>query len=1717
MDEQNAIEITTYVNPHIFWIVFKRDIRHRAKLETFLQKEKHLLKKAHIIHGLAIVIDNLLYKRALVKNFDKETNKYECWLLDYGKILSTQTVFDLPKDLASQPALAQSAFALPACLYNIVPIKSVLDIELNKCIYEKQINFDEGTIKVAREVIHAADYLTFHVHSVLHKVLCGSLELTVKGKNINMIDMLIKNYHVAKDQQLFLQAMKLNFNIISQNNIDNSGLSEEILSHSISEGVGRSCLRTIKRDISSPGSNNPYVSKWLLQNRTKTQVSCSRRPTTLCIASSSEDLPASRISSISNDSNSKRDSKSPITQEIESRICEANNSSTNAVKENEENINTPDISSHQSTDFIETGKHTAKDICVENKSRLPPNMIKHESEEKIQEINVPLANSKDTNVDSNITFPKVVDFKTFVKGRGKSTPESLKQINVRKCIVPGSDGVRSVDGLLEIKRIIKGRGTSKAIISKVESNEISKDDYDSWDDINESDSYSQDTTDFSLNKSSSEDSSADPLSHIPTSSESLPCNREDKLIAAGPSRLPSADGGEKLLSALSSSESDAEVPIKSQTLRKKFKFGCQCENCLKWETNDFAEDEHFCELKTIPIKVAYTPPPFLKTEQELAYDIQMKKIERTQTKIEKDIAPCLLVHSLQLPRYASGVVDVAFCQSVHRSLNHLNLKNAYTIQSYAWPAIMRSMNVCLLGAPQSGKSLCYLPAICTFVIEKQSRYCELPTDNGPIAVVLCESLPKAEEIYNLFITILKHTREKVAIGVVIPPTPRSYMRHIKSSDILVTTPRVLINLLKSRLINFKRLCHFVMEDADKLLAKYGNEIDTLTKGIQSMISHRVCFYGVQVITLSTQWTRSLETFLKRLDNVPMICISSYLQCAVYGRASIQMHFVSSSVKVRSICDIVKENSRTFKTVIVCNDDSDVTYISNLLQIEGASVTYVTSYMMAEEILEQEVLWNSTNSGRHSVLICTDVTLNSQLSITQAEILIHYSLPQEHWTLFSRRFKCLLDNYGCPFNSKFQPGSSCKIHIYVSEDCSKQYPRLCRFLTDMGVTLPPKFADFSMNIERKEEQEKIEKGISLCKRLKLLGNCNKFRCDKRHMVDRKLDLHNWIPTAGVIKFKILNVQDATVFSVRLLEHIDINGNIHKMVDNINFVTHDLSNEMRNNKISATDFYTADVYVWFDDEIDIYHRCKVLKILSNFKITNSPREILIKLIDAGKEKRVQTANVYKLPRRYVDLPPQSLDVYLANILPPDEDEHWSMRTKNKVSNIIDNANLNRDHCYYTGRILLQIGETLWLDDIKLQEDLEYSNDIITILPLKRKLLEMELCSEKKCQLDGLYEVCQNCSVDLPKYELKPVSNVQKPTKQVEPQWAFLEDDYNVVYFCSADSPSKFYVRQQKYQKLFQQLQCDIQLVMKQPFYPKIKDIFINNCYLAQDPEGDEYARVIVRNIEDDMVDCFFVDFGDYTKVQRGELKFLPDDLIARLPFQAIECSLFGVEPILDCWAYEATDIFYDHCFETNTDIYKNLYIKYFKLTQPEKTERNIYSVILLDYVSDKPIFINNILIDCGFAATVKDEPLIDLTLPNLREDLEEEDNDDWNVDSVLIEFICFSTIKGETEYKLNFQLFGHVNPTFQHIGGGPLVRITLTKVKPGTWERLTFSTQKMRNIRYDMSKYVFPEEKKELFLTIEKNEEEEADDNEIIVDIGSDIDYSESDIETDFDSD
>lgn len=120
MENNKLINITTYINPHVFWIIFKKDKIKLLKLEQSLQKQEQF-QQFHILEGLAVIKDNNTWKRASIKQYDEETNKYKCWLIDYGSMLYTEKVYRLPQEFMPQPPFAQ-----PACLHSVIPLKNVL-------------------------------------------------------------------------------------------------------------------------------------------------------------------------------------------------------------------------------------------------------------------------------------------------------------------------------------------------------------------------------------------------------------------------------------------------------------------------------------------------------------------------------------------------------------------------------------------------------------------------------------------------------------------------------------------------------------------------------------------------------------------------------------------------------------------------------------------------------------------------------------------------------------------------------------------------------------------------------------------------------------------------------------------------------------------------------------------------------------------------------------------------------------------------------------------------------------------------------------------------------------------------------------------------------------------------------------------------------------------------------------------------------------------------------------------------------------------------------------------------------------------------------------------------------------------------------------------------------------------------------------------------------
>lgn len=111
--------IPTFVSPHLFWIIESSKTLDRKDLETGL----HDLMVSPVIEDpiigeIVAVNDKEAWKRATVKEILGQT--YKCWLIDYGTLHTTNTVYELPEKFKKLPPIVNQA-----CLMNVVYLKVV--------------------------------------------------------------------------------------------------------------------------------------------------------------------------------------------------------------------------------------------------------------------------------------------------------------------------------------------------------------------------------------------------------------------------------------------------------------------------------------------------------------------------------------------------------------------------------------------------------------------------------------------------------------------------------------------------------------------------------------------------------------------------------------------------------------------------------------------------------------------------------------------------------------------------------------------------------------------------------------------------------------------------------------------------------------------------------------------------------------------------------------------------------------------------------------------------------------------------------------------------------------------------------------------------------------------------------------------------------------------------------------------------------------------------------------------------------------------------------------------------------------------------------------------------------------------------------------------------------------------------------------------------------
>lgn len=156
-----------------------------------------------------------------------------------------------------------------------------------------------------------------------------------------------------------------------------------------------------------------------------------------------------------------------------------------------------------------------------------------------------------------------------------------------------------------------------------------------------------------------------------------------------------------------------------------------------------------------------------------------------------------------------------------------------------------------------------------------------------------------------------------------------------------------------------------------------------------------------------------------------------------------------------------------------------------------------------------------------------------------------------------------------------------------------------------------------------------------------------------------------------------------------------------------------------------------------------------------------------------------------------------VRLANFLPAEKDMEWPKTLKTRIKTLFEKNLYDDEDSYFSSRILLTLGNNVWVKDMYLKEVLHVTDVIVTKFSLKDIITKRNYGIYTEEPLNKLYALCEKFHITLPKYEIKVTP---KPVIQAEPNWAFFEDEeYNKVYFSSAFNSDKFYVRLAKFENV------------------------------------------------------------------------------------------------------------------------------------------------------------------------------------------------------------------------------------------------------------------------------------------------------------------------------
>ncbi|KAL0268700.1 UNVERIFIED_CONTAM: hypothetical protein PYX00_010531 [Menopon gallinae] len=815
-------------------------------------------------------------------------------------------------------------------------------------------------------------------------------------------------------------------------------------------------------------------------------------------------------------------------------------------------------------------------------------------------------------------------------------------------------------------------------------------------------------------------------------------------------------------------------------------------------------------------------------------------------------------------------------------------KNLSPIQKWAIPSILKRRNTVIIGSGKTGKTLSYIIPLIELFCVKLSREQSM-NENGPTAVIVCSGSESCEYIYSAVQVLSNGIFGKKGPGTNVRVhsihgngrEKEAWIQLTNGCDILISTPHCLVRLFEGRVIrNLEALELLVLDDTHTITQ------EPFLSCVKMICQEAKLSKYCQKVICGEKWTTEVENLSKAYAKNHAVIIGSFLETATYVKLKPIIVFVENEAKPQSLLDIIAEKIGKCKILIACEDTSDVLLINDMLNEKGHTPLIAHSGIRLHEMkAEFYRRWRDSEG----IIICTDDVIPN-LNIDNIEMLVHYVLPYRTITSFGNRFRTMAGT----FQNFLLQGTSVKgicVVIMMDDQSHYQLPSVVDFVTRLGGKVPDEIRNVCSEIEKRIEVGKRD--APLCPNLLEFGMCgNKGKCAGRHALIKDIDSPR-SALNGLVKFKILRVHSPSHWSVRITDVTDT-GNRKLRVEDL---SGEISDEIRrhyedeeNRRFLVPVTFGGLCAVEMDHPTGkAFRRARIVEYEKDEK--EKPTTATVRLIDEGNTCLVPVHQLYELPERLMEYPPQAVDAYLCNLLPNDFDSHWSQEA---ISFAKENFGIDlNDNQFWVGKIKLSLDLSLHLDPVKLCSTLENLNTHVVDVSARELLLSKKVAVKNEKHLQRLFSLFRESDMEIAAHKCAEECGVGA---RVQPQWAFFDEDTVKVELLSAEDTSRLFLSMVKFKSLLLSLEKDCRKEGDE-----IKSSGAKICISPNDERNiglyclarheDSWFRARIESLQDGKACVFFIDRGLFHLTD--ELLPIPEKLLHQLPAQAIECSLSGVK--------------------------------------------------------------------------------------------------------------------------------------------------------------------------------------------------------------------------------